>query len=69
MVSVAMKESLTGHVQSVDNPSDICTKVVPDGEKWKHLIGKVSHDLYKQQRVGKCSLIQICGWTSMDVYC
>ena len=28
--SVAMKESLTGHVPSVDNPEDIFTKVVPN---------------------------------------
>ena len=46
--SVAMKESLTGHVPSVDNPADICTKVVPGGAKRKHLIGKVLHDLYEQ---------------------
>ena len=45
---VAMEESLTGHVSSVDNPEEICTKVVPGGEKRKHLIGKVLHDLYKQ---------------------
>ena len=43
-----MKESLTVHVPSVDNPADICTKVVPGGAKWKHLIGKVLHDLYEQ---------------------
>ena len=26
---VTMKEILTGHVPSVDNPEDICTRVVP----------------------------------------
>ena len=46
--SVATKESLTGHVPSVYNPADICKKVVPCGEKRKHLIGKVLHDLYEQ---------------------
>ena len=46
--TLAMKESLTGHVPSVDNPAEICTKVVPCGSKWKHLIGKVLHDLYEQ---------------------
>ena len=45
--SVATKESLTDHVPSVENPTDICTKVVPGGVKWKHLIGKVLHDLYE----------------------
>ena len=43
-----MKESVMGHVPSVDNPADICAKVVPGGAKWKHLIGKVLHDLYEQ---------------------
>ena len=43
-----MKESLTGHVLSVENPEDISTKVVPGGEKRKQLIGKVLHELYKQ---------------------
>ena len=45
---MAMKESLTGHVPSVDNPEDICTKVVPSGANQKHLIVKVLHDLYNQ---------------------
>ena len=45
---MAMNESLMGHVPSVDNPADICTKVVPGGAKRKHLIGKVLHDLCDQ---------------------
>ena len=44
--SEEIKESLTGHVPSVDNLADICTKVVPSGAKRKQLIGKVLHDLY-----------------------
>ena len=43
-----MTEILTGNVPSVDNPADICMKVVPGGENQKHLIGMVLHDLYKQ---------------------
>ena len=43
-----MEESLTGHVQSVENPEEICKKVVPGGAKPNHLIGKVLHELYKQ---------------------
>ena len=43
--SVAMKESLAGHVPSVDNPSDICTKVFQGEAKRKHLIGKVLYEL------------------------
>ena len=42
---VEMKESLMGHVPSVENLLDICTKVVPGGAKRKHLIGEVLHDL------------------------
>ena len=45
---VAIKESLMEHMPSLNNPEDICTKVVPGGVKWKHLIGKVLHYLYYQ---------------------
>ena len=45
---MAMKEIMTWHVPSMDDPADIFTKVVPGGENSKHLIGKVSHNLYKQ---------------------
>ena len=45
---MATKESMTVRVPSVNNPSDICRKVVPGGAKQKHLIGKVLHDLYDQ---------------------
>ena len=46
--SVAMKESMTGRVPSVDNLADICTKVFPGGTKRNSLIGKVLHYLYEQ---------------------
>ena len=42
-----MKEIMTGHVPSVDNPADICTKVVPGGANRNPFIGKILHDLYK----------------------
>ena len=45
--SVAMKQILTGHVPSVKNQEDICTKVFPRGAKHNRLIGKLLHDLYK----------------------
>ena len=41
-----MKESLTGHVPSVDNPEDIFTNFVPCGANQKHLIGELLHELY-----------------------
>jgi hypothetical protein len=43
--SAAMGESIIGHVPSVDNPADICTKVVPGGQKRNHLICLLLHDL------------------------
>jgi hypothetical protein len=43
--SAAMGESIIGHVPSVYNPADICTKVVPCGQKRNHLICLLLHDL------------------------
>jgi hypothetical protein len=43
--SAAMGESIIGHVPSVDNHGDICTKVVPVGQKWRHAIRLLLHDL------------------------
>jgi hypothetical protein len=42
--SSAMVESIIGHVPSVDTPADICTKVVPGGQKRNHLIRLLLHD-------------------------
>jgi hypothetical protein len=40
------RESIIGHVTPyVDNPADICTKVVPGGQKRNHLIRLLLHDL------------------------
>jgi hypothetical protein len=43
--SAAMGESIIGHVPSVDNPADICTTVVPGGQKRNHLIRLLLHEL------------------------
>jgi hypothetical protein len=43
--SAAMGESIIGHVPSVENPADICTNVVPGGQKRNHLICLLLHDL------------------------
>jgi hypothetical protein len=43
--SAAMRESIIGHVPSVENPADICTKGVPGGQKRNHLISLLLHDL------------------------
>jgi hypothetical protein len=42
--SAAMEESIIGQVPSVDNPDDICTKVVPGGQKRNHMIRLILHD-------------------------
>ena len=39
--SVVMGESKTGHVSSVNNPADLCTKVLPGGEKRNRAIDMV----------------------------
>jgi hypothetical protein len=41
----SMGESIIGHVSSVDNPADICTKFVPGGQKRNHLIHLLLYDL------------------------
>jgi hypothetical protein len=43
--SAAMGESSIGHVRSVNNPADICTKAVPGGQNRGHLIGWLLHDI------------------------
>jgi hypothetical protein len=43
--SAAMGESIIGHVPSVDNPADICTKFVPGIQKRNHFILLLLHDL------------------------
>lgn len=43
--AVAMGECLTGHVPTHDNPADICTKIMPGGQKRDHLVGLILYDL------------------------
>jgi hypothetical protein len=43
--SAAMGESIIGHVPSVDNPADICTKIVAGGHKRNHSIHLLLYDL------------------------
>ena len=43
--SVAMNESLTGHIPTNENPADLATKVLPGGQKRDHLVGKVLYDI------------------------
>ena len=43
--SVAMKESLTGHIRSENNPADLLTKVVT-GQWRKDLVSLEFYDMY-----------------------
>jgi hypothetical protein len=43
--SAAMGESIIGHIPSVNNPADICTKSVPGGQKRDHLSGVLLHEI------------------------
>ena len=43
--SVAMGEMLTGHIRSENNPADLCTKVIPGGQKRTHLLNLIMYDL------------------------
>ena len=44
--SVAMGESLTGHISSKENPADIATKIIPAGQLREHLVSKLLFDIY-----------------------
>ena len=43
--SVAMGENLTSHIRSQLNPADLCTKVIPCGNKRDSVIDLILHDL------------------------
>jgi hypothetical protein len=40
-----MGKSIIGHIPSVNNPAEICTKAVPGGQKRDHLSGLLLHDI------------------------
>jgi hypothetical protein len=39
--AVAMGELLTSHIRSEDNPADICTKLIPGGEKRNRIVNNI----------------------------
>jgi len=43
--SVAMKESLTGHIDTNENPADLATKIISGGQKRDYLVGKLLYDI------------------------
>jgi len=46
MQLVAVGESLTGHVATVENPADLATKLIPGGQKRDYLIEKLLFDIF-----------------------
>ena len=46
--SVAMGESLTAHVDSVENPADLATKIITQRAKREYLVSKLMHDVYDE---------------------
>ena len=44
--SVAMGETLTGHIAMMENPADLATKIILGGQKQAHLVNKLLFDLY-----------------------
>ena len=43
--AVAMDECRTGHVPSTENPADICTKLIPGGQKRDYLVSLLLYDI------------------------
>eukprot|EP00934_Nitzschia_sp_Nitz4_P001810 Nitzschia sp. Nitz4//scaffold191_size41780//52//5493//NITZ4_007461-RA/size41780-processed-gene-0.69-mRNA-1//1//CDS//3329540163//1810//frame0 len=46
--SVAMKEIITAHISTHENPADLATKVIPGGQKREYLTSKILFDLYDE---------------------
>jgi hypothetical protein len=43
--SVAMNETMTGHVPTKQNRADLCAKVIPGGAQQDHLVTQTPHDI------------------------
>ena len=46
--SVAMGESLTGHIATAENPADLATKIMQAGKKREHLVSKILYDIHDE---------------------
>jgi len=51
--SVAMGVSLMGHIKTTENPADLATKVMANGQKRRSLVNKLLYDLYDQHEQDK----------------
>ena len=47
--SVAMGETLTGHIKSEDNQADLLTNMVA-GHKFNHIVSLVLYDIYDEDK-------------------
>ena len=47
-----MGESLTGHIRTAENPADLATKVIGNGQKRRSLVNKLLYDLYNHHEEG-----------------
>ena len=47
--SVAMGESLTAHINTIDNYADLATKMITNKSKRMHLVGGLLMDVYGQR--------------------
>ena len=45
---VAMGESLTEHVKTADNPADLATKIMANGQKWQCLVNMLLYDIFDE---------------------
>ena len=45
MESAAMGEIMTTHVLTLDNPADLCTKVISGGHKQNHLVSLTLYNI------------------------
>jgi hypothetical protein len=56
--SIAMGEAMTAHIRSEDNPADICTKLIPGGEKRNRIVSNILYFTDGGEDVEVESLVQ-----------
>lgn len=43
-----MGESLTGHVKTADNPADLATKIMANGQKWQRPVNMLLYEIFDE---------------------
>jgi hypothetical protein len=46
-----MGEAMTAHIRSEDNPADICTKLMPRGEKRNRIVSNILYYYDNEQEI------------------